>query len=262
MLFLGYVQRRLTTALEAVYVRNDGTCRDAQGRMVQQTYGNGFDCAFLEKVKMFYLKTTSFKPLFTEAEWATFSELRRKSLKCKLSLLNKKLDVTAYMPVNIEAILLQQSYSSTKELDQEKVFKAVQGILNQFLKLKCDTLFMRTSLAFFLRWSNVAKYSLKSWIHIVDEISFQCNRAIIQPGEMIGNLAAESCGEIVTQLTLDTFHHCGIASLNDWSSSSFRCVTHVKHSFKVKNFVSFHVFLYSTFVFEARKKKWGAFCLC
>ena len=40
------------------------------------------------------------------------------------------------------------------------------------------------------------------------------NRAIIEPGEAIGALTAQSIGEPATQMTLKTFHFAGIASMN------------------------------------------------
>lgn len=40
------------------------------------------------------------------------------------------------------------------------------------------------------------------------------NRCIIEPGEAIGALTAQSIGEPATQMTLKTFHFAGISSMN------------------------------------------------
>ena len=40
------------------------------------------------------------------------------------------------------------------------------------------------------------------------------NRAIIEPGEAIGALTAQSIGEPATQMTLKTFHFAGISSMS------------------------------------------------
>ena len=37
-------------------------------------------------------------------------------------------------------------------------------------------------------------------------------QAIINPGEMVGIIAAQSIGEPTTQMTLNTFHFAGVAS--------------------------------------------------
>lgn len=39
-------------------------------------------------------------------------------------------------------------------------------------------------------------------------------RAKIEPGTAVGALAAQSIGEPGTQMTLKTFHHAGVASMN------------------------------------------------
>ena len=38
------------------------------------------------------------------------------------------------------------------------------------------------------------------------------NKAIVNPGEMVGMIAAQSIGEPTTQMTLNTFHFAGVAS--------------------------------------------------
>ena len=47
---------------------------------------------------------------------------------------------------------------------------------------------------------------------ICQNIISQFNRSMIEPGEMVGVLSAQSIGEPVTQMTLSSFHHAGIAS--------------------------------------------------
>jgi len=47
---------------------------------------------------------------------------------------------------------------------------------------------------------------------ICDTIIKNFNENIIEPGEMIGVVAAQSLGEAVTQMTIDSFHHAGIAT--------------------------------------------------
>lgn len=47
---------------------------------------------------------------------------------------------------------------------------------------------------------------------IIREIIDGFNNSIVEPGEMVGIISAQSIGEPVTQLTLNTFHSAGIAS--------------------------------------------------
>lgn len=50
--------------------------------------------------------------------------------------------------------------------------------------------------------------------HLIKQIRFKYQQALITPGEMIGVIAAQSCGEPATQMTLNTFHNAGISSKN------------------------------------------------
>lgn len=47
---------------------------------------------------------------------------------------------------------------------------------------------------------------------VVGEIDLIFNRAVCDPAEMVGTLAAQSIGEPATQMTLNTFHYAGVAS--------------------------------------------------
>jgi len=57
------------------------------------------------------------------------------------------------------------------------------------------------------------KFSKEQFDNIIDEINNSFNDNIIEPGTMVGIIAAQSLGEAVTQMTLNAFHHSGIASL-------------------------------------------------
>jgi DNA-directed RNA polymerase II subunit RPB1 len=59
------------------------------------------------------------------------------------------------------------------------------------------------------------KYNLSKdkFDEIIQEIENNFNDNIVEPGDMVGIIAAQSLGEAVTQMTLNAFHHSGIASL-------------------------------------------------
>lgn len=60
---------------------------------------------------------------------------------------------------------------------------------------------------------NKYKMSKNVFDKIIEEIETKFNDNQIEPGEMVGIIAAQSLGEAVTQLTLDAFHHTGIAAM-------------------------------------------------
>jgi DNA-directed RNA polymerase II subunit RPB1 len=57
------------------------------------------------------------------------------------------------------------------------------------------------------------KFNKVQFDTIVDNIIENYNRNLIESGEMVGIIAAQSIGEPTTQMTLNSFHHSGIASL-------------------------------------------------
>jgi DNA-directed RNA polymerase II subunit RPB1 len=49
---------------------------------------------------------------------------------------------------------------------------------------------------------------------LLGEIESRFNNSLVNPGEMVGTIAAQSIGEPATQMTLNTFHYAGVGSKN------------------------------------------------
>lgn len=49
---------------------------------------------------------------------------------------------------------------------------------------------------------------------VIGEVESQFQKSAVQPGEMVGVIAAQSIGEPATQMTLNTFHYAGVSSKN------------------------------------------------
>lgn len=60
------------------------------------------------------------------------------------------------------------------------------------------------------------KYKLKkSEVEaIIEETVKEYQKALVEPGEAVGTVAAQSIGEPSTQMTLNTFHYAGVAEIN------------------------------------------------
>ncbi len=58
------------------------------------------------------------------------------------------------------------------------------------------------------------RISTEAFDWIIGEIKSRFDQAIVNPGEMVGPIAAQSIGEPATQMTLNTFHNAGISSKN------------------------------------------------
>jgi DNA-directed RNA polymerase subunit A" len=59
-----------------------------------------------------------------------------------------------------------------------------------------------------------AKVSSKELDIVLGEISKRVDYAMVEPGEAVGVVAAQSMGEPSTQMTMRTFHYAGVAELN------------------------------------------------
>jgi DNA-directed RNA polymerase II subunit RPB1 len=60
----------------------------------------------------------------------------------------------------------------------------------------------------------VHKLTLPAFTWLIGEVEKLFQRALAQPGEMAGTIAAQSMGEPATQMTLNTFHSAGVSSKN------------------------------------------------
>lgn len=58
------------------------------------------------------------------------------------------------------------------------------------------------------------RLTTESFEWLVGEIETRFQQAQVQPGEMVGALAAQSLGEPATQMTLNTFHYAGVSAKN------------------------------------------------
>nr|CCC92532.1 unnamed protein product [Trypanosoma congolense IL3000] len=58
------------------------------------------------------------------------------------------------------------------------------------------------------------KLNDKAFEYLLKEIRTKYHQSLATPGENIGAIAAQSCGEPATQMTLNTFHNAGISSKN------------------------------------------------
>jgi DNA-directed RNA polymerase subunit A" len=66
----------------------------------------------------------------------------------------------------------------------------------------------------FRKLSDVPNINKKAAKKIMDSVEDAYLRSLVEPGEAIGTVAAQSIGEPGTQMTLKTFHYAGVAELN------------------------------------------------
>lgn len=140
----------------------------------------------------------------------------------------------APLPVNVTRLLLvaQKRFSrgdtrgAPSDLDPVKVVQRVEELCKSLLAVPgrnmTETNANATALLCMHLRATLAskrviqehKLDAKSFDWLVYEIRRRFDQAVVQPGEMVGAIAAQSIGEPATQMTLNTFHLAGFSGKN------------------------------------------------
>ncbi len=91
-------------------------------------------------------------------------------------------------------------------LSKDKIYALINEKEERFPKSIRSNLFRKLS--------DVPDLKEKSVRKILDSVEDAYLRSLVEPGEAIGTVAAQSIGEPGTQMTLKTFHYAGVAELN------------------------------------------------
>jgi hypothetical protein len=219
----GYIQRRLVKALEDISIKYDRTVRNSKGLIVQFLYGeDNLDATFMENV---HIKIISYsqeelrKKYFNKEvpeEFEQIMKVQKELLEIAKhrELNNSRLDDT-YFPVavNLNRIIKfaenlneysdEEYYSDRYMLDEiDKLCNKLSHIfdLENITEVEKTRSIDATRLfVLYLRAELVTvkiRHLTKSqFIYLVEEIEHKFKKTFIQPGEMVGILAAQSIGE-------------------------------------------------------------------
>ena len=146
----------------------------------------------------------------------------------------KKKDEEMQLPLNIVRIidsarrLFKVDDAQRSDLHPAEVIPQVRQLLDRMIIVRGDdpiseeaqvnaTLLIKAQLRSRLAYKRIAlhmRLNKLAFAHILGEIESRFTRALVNPGEMVGVLAAQSIGEPATQMTLNTFHFAGVSSKN------------------------------------------------
>jgi DNA-directed RNA polymerase II subunit RPB1 len=119
----------------------------------------------------------------------------------------------------INNIAGQQGLTSDSMVDITplEVYRMCETALNNLNKLfyNAPTQLFRVCFHFFLSPKElifVRRFNRISITLLIETIVLQYKRSIVAPGEMVGLISAQSIGEPVTQMTLNTFHFAGVSA--------------------------------------------------
>jgi DNA-directed RNA polymerase II subunit RPB1 len=242
----GYIQRRLVKSMEDAKIYYDFTVRNASGVIVQFIYGeDGMNGSKIERQDIPFIKMNDIELahnyLLTENDELKFYLLKQaaditiKSLSQLKNLFkeicedrdtlitkvfkNKLVDNILYtIPFNR---ILNDAKSKLKNANvkRKKSDLDAQYILENIKWLK-ENLIINTDCCLFLRLLLNTYLNPKQLIinhgftknifdYIVQKIVRYFKQSITHPGEMVGVIAAQTIGEMGTQMTLDSFHVSG-----------------------------------------------------
>lgn len=211
----GYMQRKLIKGMEDCQCAYDGTVRNSRKGVVQYIYGgDNFDATHLVKhdLPLFGLNNEGVRDASSSDLEAARLLLLRDTIRHErpLSTFRMAWPKDVFVPFHAEWLLDQcpKSGGPSPDLTPE-LTDAWHTRLQSHLSDKTTLLKAYTSWHFrhtILRDRGLSAVDLTL---LMQRIRAAIQRATVAPMEMVGALAAESCGEPATQLTLNTFHFSG-----------------------------------------------------
>lgn len=246
----GYIQRRLVKSMEDCKAEYDGTVRNNKNKIIQFSYGEdnidpckveAFHMVLCEmKMEQIYnhynipkdllLMDASTKTRYQEQmtqcvatckEWVDFMVDARDHLI--RNVFEYKNDYKVHTPVGIPYLLghiYKQFQLNTQTIVDITPFELFELLDIYYEKMDCMGAYRPSQLFKIVYYYSlspkellVSKHFTKTAIvMLLEQIVLNYKRAIINPGEMVGVIAAQSIGEPTTQMTLNTFHFAGVAS--------------------------------------------------
>ena len=243
----GYIERRLVKSMEDTKVYYDFTVRNATGVIVQFLYGeDGFDGSKVEtqeipvigmtniemvnnyllrkedELDMYMLKTTIGK--IKKTTYNKLNTLFEEICNDKNELITKVFDgamkTDILYPIPFKRILIDAKTKLENanikrrktDLDPEYILEKIEWVKNNLIVGNTACLFFKILVNTYLNPKQmIVHYGFMKSIfdYIIEKVTKYFKQSIAHPGEMVGIVAAQTIGEIGTQMTLDSFHVSG-----------------------------------------------------
>ncbi|KAJ3025212.1 UNVERIFIED_CONTAM: hypothetical protein HDU68_007368 [Siphonaria sp. JEL0065] len=212
----GYLQRCLIKHLEGLQVHYDNTVRDSDGSVLQFQYGE--DCLDILKQKTlfkmdfcamnFRALANRYKPEALESNGFVNTESVKKYWKkVGKKVAEGELDAEKVDPV-MSVLNPSRNLGSVSEAFREQLDEYVEKNKGDLLEKKKDRV---TSKRPQQAWDGESPVKGKMFKILMN---LKYLYSLVDPGEAVGLLAAQSIGEPSTQMTLNTFHFAGFGAKN------------------------------------------------
>ena len=247
----GYIQRRLIKGMEDICVKYDMTCRNNKNKIVQFSYGSdSINPMFVESQTFPIIEMTTediynhyslgdieTDVVFSDSliylikgEMEEVKKIQKDIIDNLISMkdivikniFNNQNDDKVQLPVHFERLILntikQTNLTFTNKCDISPLdfYKEINSCYNSLHShyIKPNALF-KLMFYYHLTAKNILvnnRFNKESLKYLLGMIKLKYKQSIINPGEMVGIVAAQSIGEPTTQMTLNTFHFAGVAS--------------------------------------------------
>ena len=248
----GYIQRRLVKAMEDSKIHYDNTVRTAVGSIIQYIYGedgmdgckievqvvNTIEKETLEIDREYHLKSSDNAAIHMTSE--AFKSITKETYEMCTKHFEEMLDDKHFLISNVfngekkkvinYPIPFDRIVNNAKnrlesigvnafktDLTPDYILKTIDKIKKE-LYIKNNEQGMRFFHILIRIHFNPKKlifhyhFTKEIFDWIVEQVYEYFKQAIAQPGEMVGIVAAQTIGELGTQMTLDSFHVSGTAA--------------------------------------------------
>ncbi|KAJ3375015.1 hypothetical protein GGF31_005737 [Allomyces arbusculus] len=192
----GYLQRCLMKHLEGARVHYDATVRDSDGSILQFFYGeDGLDVTKQKHLRQFRFCAENIDALLARYKPDELANKIDEELATKTA---KKIKKHGYSDTTLSKLSPYRYLGSTSETFADALEKYTESNPDKVLYKKHKTDF-----------DNATKIKTFQLL-----MKLKYLKSLVDPGEAVGVLAAQSIGEPSTQMTLNTFHFAGFGAKN------------------------------------------------
>ena len=225
----GYMQRQLVKAMEDLTIQHDSSVRDAVGNIIQFAYGeDGINSTKIESqpLNLGAMSDDDIRAEFAIPDVAkdkqeayikaVINDRRMLVERVYLRRLEKADKQNVYYPVHLQRLtntMARQFGFTGKEprATGQYILDAQERIAKRtWTKNRLWAALLRYHLAP-LKLQKLG-YTKEAVDILAEQIILKHWKAMANPGEMVGIVAAQSIGEPSTQMTLNTFHLAGVAA--------------------------------------------------
>jgi DNA-directed RNA polymerase II subunit RPB1 len=237
----GYIQRKLVKGLEDLIALYDGTVRNSKNSIVSFKYGDDnidatkveehalplcemtmeeiyhhFHCEELSGEVAARFKDQEEDFMRINGAWVQYMVEARDVLNLKVFERADEKKVRCPVAFGHLLNLVQHQVKGEPDLTPLEVYRLLDEAHERLVSLNAyaPTEMFTTLFYYYFAPSQILKrkYTRAGVSLLLEHVVLQYKRAMVNPGEMVGIIAAQSIGEPTTQLTLNTFHRAGSSS--------------------------------------------------